>query len=671
MKAKETGILWTGVLLSVLWIGGAWAADVTSQGNPFMTVSPNTADTAFFASGGSNSNFAEMTDRNNGTTHDTWQGDIGTVNGWLYDGMGLQFPSGISGIARLEWDLQVFGDGGWYNTIDQPLVVQVTTDPAFGSYARIQDSYPGSDGIWMTVPYWHNYPFEVSGNAAADPGVPVDGSRFAFEINYPGTIYGIRIIGDGGGFAGGDPTGFVAAEEIRVFTGEPMTRATGILPAQGAVGVPGGASILQWNPAQMGGVFDPNVMGHFVFLGTDPNGVCISGKTALPKTTVSFPVTLAKDTVYFWHVDELMGGGKIRGGYVSTFQTELTLPIINAQPQDSIVGEGRNAVFSVDATDPLGGTLSYRWYYDADGVAGGEVALVDGASYQETTTKTLTVKAIDLSDGGYYFCKVNNGNSIATGWALLTVGQLIGHWKMDGDPNDATGNYNGVSSGGPGYEAGKNGQAIFMDGVDDYVTLPAGFDDFSKGLSLSVWARPASSGGWARFFDFGNGSASDNILFARGGTSSQFVMEIYKGGTGGAVWSPAVMENNVWQMLTATVDPKGNVTLYRNGVAVATGVTNIPAVLTRGSCFIGRSNWPQWDALYAGWMDDLRLYDYALTAQEVADVYLLNAGVEYICPQPVEFDLDGNCRFDLNDFAILAESWLSCGRYPTCITSIP
>lgn len=662
-----------GVFLSCLWGVGLQAENVTRQGNPFMTVSPNLSDTAFFASGGSNTPFSYMTDGDggDGSTHDTWSGDIGAVTGWLYDGMGLQFPSGISGVMRLEWDVRVFGDGGWFNTVDRPVVVQVATSSAFGSYTLVPDSFPGYDGLWKTVPYWHNYPFKVSGNASTDPGVPADASKYAFEFHCPGTIYGVRIIGDGGGFAGWDPTGFVGAREIRAFNGDSMRRATAIWPAQAALGVPGGTALLQWKTAQKEGAVDPNVVGHFVYLGTDPNGVCISGNTALPKATTSFAVTLARDTVYYWHIDELMGDGKIRGGYVYSFQTELTLPILEQQPQDTIVGEGRNAVFSVVASDPLGGTLGYRWYYDADGIAGGETVLPEGIGYDGVTTQILTVVNLDPSDGGYYFCQVSNGNSIRTRMAYLTVGQLIGHWKMDGDPNDATGNYNGVSTGGVVYGAGKVDQAILLDGIDDYITLPIGFDDFSKGLSLSVWAKPMSYGSWARFFDFGNGSASDNILLARGNNSNQFVMEIYSGGTGGAVWSPGVLENDVWQMLTATVDPKGYVVLYKNGVAVATGITNIPSVLTRGSNFIGRSNWPQWDALYAGWMDDLRLYDYALTAEEVADVYLLHAGVEFICPQPVQYDLDGDCRFGLNDFAILAENWLNCGRYPTCITTIP
>ncbi len=667
---KSNCVLWMGVLLPVLFVVNVHAENVTSQGNPFMTVSPNLFDTAFFASGGSNSPFTQMTDGNNGTTHDTWQGDIANVNSWLYDAMGFQFPVGISGIARLEWDLQVFGDGGWFNTIDQPVVVQVTTNPAFGSYALIHDSFPGYDGIWVTVPYWHNYPFEVWGNAWDNPGVPADGSKFEFQIDYPGTIYGVRIIGDGGGWAGWDATGFVAAEELRIFTGDSSTRATAISPAQGAQGIVIDGATLHWKPAQESGANDPNVIGHYVYLGTDPNGVRVSGATALPVGTTSFQPTLEKDTVYYWHIDEQLDDGSVLGGYVYTFQTELTLPVIHTQPKNAIVPAGQNAVFTVDAEDPLMGTLAYRWYFDADGFAGGEVALEDGDDYQGSTSNALTVVSANFDEEGYYFCEVNNGNVLATEWAKLTIGQLIAHWKMDGDPNDAMGNYPGTSTGGPAYGAGKIGQAISLDGGDDFITLPSGFDDFTTGLTISVWARPTAVRNWGRFVDFANGPSSDNILFARGGTTNQFVMEIYKGAGGGAVWSPAILEQNVWQMLTATVDPRGNVVLYKNGLAVATGVTNIPNVVERGICYIGKSNW-NGDELYAGGMDDLRLYNYALSPEEVADIYLLPDDIDYACVQPIAVDLDNNCKIDLNDLALLAEHWLQCGRYPSCITDIP
>ncbi|MBN1124730.1 MAG: hypothetical protein JXA82_06975 [Sedimentisphaerales bacterium] len=671
MRSVFNILLCLSALLFCLYPHTIHAEEITGNGIPFMTISPNIYDTSYFATGGPDPDYNRMIDGNNATTHDTWEGDNGIVSLWLFDGFGLQFPSGISGVQRLEWDLQVFDDGGWYNTLNEPVIVQVTTDAAFAGYVLTPGTYPGEDGIWMTVPYTNNYPIDVSGTWFDNPGVPADSTSFVFEIDFPDTIYGIRIIGDGGGIAGADSTGFVAAEELRVFTGDSTTRATGISPANGSIGVVVDTATLTWMPAQEGGTVDPNVVGHFVYLGTDPNGVRVTGSAPLPVGTVSFGPTLDKDTIYYWHVDELLDDGTVIKGYVYSFQTELTLPVINIQPADTFAAAGNDAVFSVAATDPLGGTLSYQWYYDADGFGGGEVLLMDGPDYSGTATEELTVIAMESYDQGYYFCVVDNGSSMTTDMARLIEGRLIAHWTMDGDPNDKADGYAGVETGGPVYEPGKLDESIRLDGVDDFVTLPGGFDDFSAGLTITLWARPTSTGNWARFIDLANGSASDNILFARGGTTNDLVLEIYNGGTGGAVWGAGLLELNVWQMLTGTVDSDGRVTLYKNGVQAATGVTNKPNILYRSSNFIGRSNWFEFDALYAGSMDDIRLYNYPLTAQEVADLYILPDDIDYACIQPIQFDLDGNCRIDLNDFAILAERWMQCGRYPTCITEIP
>ncbi len=646
------------------------AEEVTDQGVPFMTISPNVQDTAYFATGGPPPDYNRMVDGNNESTHDTWEGDNGIVNAWLYDGFGLQFPEGINGIQRLEWDLQVFVDGGWYDTLYEPVVVQVTTDPRFAAYALTPGTYPGEDGLWMTVPYCHDYPANVWGAAQDYPGVPADSTTFVFEMDLADTIYGIRIIGDGGGVAGADGTGFVAVEELRILTGDPTTRATAVWPPHHAEDVPVETTELVWLPAQEGGETDPNIVGHYVYLGTDPNGVRISGSAPLPVDTVSFSPTLLKDTTYYWRVDEVLDDGAVLRGYIYSFQTERTLPDIEVQPEDTFATTGHDAVFRVIATDPLGGTLGYQWYYDGDGVPGGEVLLTDGPNYSGTATEELTLRETDASDEGYYFCIVDNGIPVATRMARFIEGRLVAHWTMDGDPNDVANGYGGVAIGEPVYEPGKLGEAIRFDGVNDYVTLPGGFEDFSAGLTVALWARPTSTANWARFIDLANGPSADNILFARGGTSNDLVLEIYKGGTGGAVWGSGLLELNVWQMLAATVDSAGNVTLYKNGVRRTIGVTNRPGILWRNSCFIGRSNWDG-DGLYAGSMDDIRLYNYPLTPQEIADLYLLAPDVEYACVEPVPFDMNNDCRMDLGDFAILAELWMQCGRYPTCVTEVP
>ena len=109
-----------------------------------------------------------------------------------------------------------------------------------------------------------------------------------------------------------------------------------------------------------------------------------------------------------------------------------------------------------------------------------------------------------------------------------------------------------------------------FDGVDDYVDMPDGFADFRNGFTIEMWAHPTSPRSYARFIDFGNGSPSDNIIFARNATSDTLVFEVYIGDSSrGRLEAGQVIDLNMWQHLAATLDLSGEVIVYKNGVEVA------------------------------------------------------------------------------------------------------
>ncbi|MBN2843575.1 MAG: hypothetical protein JXM68_10815, partial [Sedimentisphaerales bacterium] len=93
---------------------------------------------------------------------------------------------------------------------------------------------------------------------------------------------------------------------------------------------------------------------------------------------------------------------------------------------------------------------------------------------------------------------------------------------------------------------------------------------------------------------------------------------------------------NQWQMFTATMDAEGNVVIYKNGSPVATGKTAVPTKISRENNYIGKSNWP--DAYYKGKMDDVQIYNYALNASQVQQLYL--AGGQAVNPSPADGSLD-------------------------------
>jgi hypothetical protein len=82
--------------------------------------------------------------------------------------------------------------------------------------------------------------------------------------------------------------------------------------------------------------------------------------------------------------------------------------------------------------------------------------------------------------------------------------------------------------------------------------------------------------------------------------------------------------------------------------------------------YIGKSQFAV-DPYFNGRIDDLKIYNYARTVEEVAQDYLAVRG-EWICDQSLPaltYDFDGNCRVDLSDFAIFASEWLQSNRiYP-------
>ena len=131
---------------------------------------------------------------------------------------------------------------------------------------------------------------------------------------------------------------------------------------------------------------------------------------------------------------------------------------------------------------------------------------------------------------------------------LSPPANMLAWWRSEGNAIDARGNYHGTLQNGTVFTAGMTGEAFSFDGTDDYVDLPDGFANFTNGLTVGLWARPTSSGMWARFIDLGNGQANNNIMFVRRSTSSDLAFEVYDGAGNptGMAYAENAITNNEW-----------------------------------------------------------------------------------------------------------------------------
>ncbi|MBU4029984.1 MAG: LamG domain-containing protein [Proteobacteria bacterium] len=206
-------------------------------------------------------------------------------------------------------------------------------------------------------------------------------------------------------------------------------------------------------------------------------------------------------------------------------------------------------------------------------------------------------------------------------------------WRAENNAEDSLGNYDGAMLGAT-FAPGKIGQAFSL-GVNEYVDLPDGFADFTTGFTVGLWANPSASGNWARFLELGNGYQNDNILFLRRQTNDQLAFQVYTGGvlTGTAYALNAII-NDEWHYYAATMDTDGNVQLYKDGapltMAVDSSTVDVPANVTRTINYIGKSSWPTPpDEYYSGKIDEVMIFNRALSANEIATLY--NTGSTGTC----------------------------------------
>jgi hypothetical protein len=240
------------------------------------------------------------------------------------------------------------------------------------------------------------------------------------------------------------------------------------------------------------------------------------------------------------------------------------------------------------------------------------------------TNNAFTDKSANQAYTFYYVVKAVNqsaGQSPYSAAASATPGGapcLVAQYAMEGNLADSSGNANnGVLTGPPVYAAGKYGSAISLDGVTNYVALPAGMVNFNN-LTVTAWVYWNGGANWQRIFDFGNDTAHNLFLTPQSGNNT-LRFGTRNGGTTEQDLNTATLPANQWAQVAVTLG--NNIgKLYVNGQLQDTEtITYRPSNFNPVNVWIGKSEWG--DPLFSGLIDDFRIYNYALSAAQIANVY--------------------------------------------------
>jgi glucose/arabinose dehydrogenase/PKD repeat protein len=246
--------------------------------------------------------------------------------------------------------------------------------------------------------------------------------------------------------------------------------------------------------------------------------------------------------------------------------------------------------YAIDTPSPQSGTTFAAW---SDG--GAKAHTITVPATDSTLTATFTAPQPGNPVAAYSF-DAGSGTTLA----------------------DVTGKGHAGTLSGPTWSAaGHSGGALSFDGVNDSVRINDANDlDLTSAMTFEAWVRPTALnggvGGWRTvlFKERGGGMAYGLYANDDGGRSAVHVDIGGEQRTRGTSQLPL----NAWTHLAATYDG-ATLRLYVNGAQVSSKAQTGAVPASTGPLKIGgNAIWGEW---FAGLIDDVRVYDRALTTTEI------------------------------------------------------
>ncbi len=251
-------------------------------------------------------------------------------------------------------------------------------------------------------------------------------------------------------------------------------------------------------------------------------------------------------------------------------------------------------------------------------------AKADAAAEQKRQADELARKEAErlANAKGGLIVETSPSGATVTPAITLTDG-LVAYYPLAGNANDASGNGNNGTVYGANLVADRFGNPSaayqFHGNSSSYINAtPTSSLNFAREITVSLWCAVDGAGTQSpRLVSIENLAMSGGGEIAwRNGPPRQFVFQY---GSGSPTWS-GNYANGQWIHLVG-VGTETSAMLYVNGVLVSN--VTVPAVGNIGQITllnIGRMAYPGYDA-FDGRIDDVRIYNRALSADEIQALY--------------------------------------------------
>ncbi|MCK4500661.1 LamG domain-containing protein [Candidatus Babeliales bacterium] len=219
---------------------------------------------------------------------------------------------------------------------------------------------------------------------------------------------------------------------------------------------------------------------------------------------------------------------------------------------------------------------------------------------------------------------------------------LVAHWKLDevsgtsiaDSAGSNTGTWAGTGSQALTPRSSKTSTGLLFDGVGDKVTVPAAPSIDANGktaLTIVAWINPASDGEgtFGRIVDKVNVDVTAGYRFYLQSQSDSLIklaFDVQQATTDMTALSNAtIIPINGWSQVVCTYneDGDGKGKLYYNGTIVTLGIdtAGVGTIADDSTVILNIGNNLATNRTFDSIIDDVRIYDHALTAREIRELY--------------------------------------------------
>jgi glucose/arabinose dehydrogenase/PKD repeat protein len=370
------------------------------------------------------------------------------------------------------------------------------------------------------------------------------------------------------------------------------------------------------------------------------NGTQVSSRSATGAITASgSPLRIGGNTIWGEYFDGLIDEVRIytRALSQSEIQADMNAPVgvpspsgdfsIAGTPSTQTVARGGSASYtaSITALDGFTGTVSFS----VTGLPAGATPTFTPATVSGAGSSTLTIATSAATATGSYPLTIRgtSGSLVHDASVTMTVtappppgAGLVAALGFNETTGTTASDASGMGNHGTILNAtrttGKYGSALVFNGTNAWVTVAdAASLDLTTGMTLEAWVFPRTLSGW-RSVLLKERPPGELAYALYGNTSTNRASVEIVGSSGLDVRATAPLTLNAWTHLAATYDG-ATLRLFVNGTQVGSRAASGAMAGSGSALRIGGNS--VWGEYFDGYIDEVRIYNRALSASEVAN----------------------------------------------------